>query len=503
MHRLLKRQIHSFLGQNFNPDLELISFLEAINDYYCQIDIDQNLLQNALTVNNAELNTVNQRLHVQNTEVLHTLLNTLTDGVYATDLTGKVIFINEAAEKLLGHPAKYFIGQLFHKIVTFTLTDGFPLPFEYYPHFRAIQNGISVQNNGLLFNSENQSFPIEYRSNPIIQVGKVNGAMVSFKDNSSFIDAEKKLREANKRKQKMLVELEFHQKAMNEHAIVSISDTTGRILYINQKFTAVSDYSEQELIGQNHRILNSDHHPREFFEKLWETITGGEVWHGEIKNRKSNGQLYWINATIIPFMNEQKVPERFFCISTDITDTKLAAEHIQHLVFFDPLTNLPNRRLLMDKLDHILNAAPKNRKNNALLFIDLDNFKMLNDTLGHNMGDLLLQQVSLRLNSCVREGDTVARIGGDEFVIMLTNLSEQRQEATTQAEAIGTKVLTRLNQPHHLTANIYTTTTSIGVTIFNNESSLNKNEILQRADIALYQSKKAGRNTMRFFNPQH
>lgn len=502
MHRLLKRQITRFLSQDVKPDTAMISFLEAIDDYYHQIDKDHLLLQNALTISNTELNAVNQRLQVQNKEIMHTLLNTLTDGVYATDLNGKVIFMNETAGKLLEQPEKHFIGQLFHKKVSFTLTDGFPLPFEYYPHFRAIHNKTSIESHGLFCNANHQSFPIEYRANPIIQMGKISGAMVSFKDNRLSIEAENKLREANKRKQKMLVELEFHQKAMNEHAIVSISDRSGKILYVNQKFIEVSQYSPSELKEHGYKVLNSAHHPMEFFKKLWETIIQGNVWHDEIKNRKQNGQFYWVDTTIVPFMNEQGIPERFICISTDISESKLAAEQIQHLAFFDPLTNLPNRRLLMDKLDRLLITTEQPHKNNALLFIDLDNFKTLNDTLGHSVGDLLLQQVSLRLKSCVREKDTVARLGGDEFIVMLTNLNEQQSEAIKQVEAVATKILTLLNKPYSLATHEYNNSTSIGIILFNNESPLNRDLLLQHADIALYQSKKAGRNTMRFFNPQ-
>lgn len=502
MHRLLTRQINRFLGQDFTPDSNLVSFLQVIDDYYHQIDKDQALLQNALVINNTELNAVNQRMQLQNTEIMHTLLNTLSDGVYATDLAGRVIFMNAAAEKLLGQQEKYLIGQLFHEKVPFTLTDGFPLPIEYYPHFRAILNGVSIQNNGLFLDANKQSFPIEYRSNPIIQKGKINGAMVSFKNNRLYVESEKKLRQADERKKKMLIELEFHQKAMNEHAIVSITDITGKILYTNQKFTEISQYSQEELLGKNHHLLNSGHHPPEFFENLWKTITSGKVWHGKIKNHKRNGQIFWLDSTIVPFINEQGLPERFINISTDITISKLAAEQIEHLAFYDPLTNLPNRRMLMDKIDQILLSHSKHPNNYALLFIDLDNFKLLNDTLGHSIGDLLLQQVAQRLKDCVRETDMVARLGGDEFVIMLNNLSEQQLEATTQTEVVGKKVLLLLNQPYFLATHVYNNSPSIGVILFNNESPLNRDLLLQHADIALYQSKKAGRNTMRFFNPQ-
>ncbi|OIQ84611.1 phytochrome-like protein cph2 [mine drainage metagenome] len=193
--------------------------------------------------------------------------------------------------------------------------------------------------------------------------------------------------------------------------------------------------------------------------------------------------------------------ERVFCSVHDITQRKAAEEAIQNLAFYDPLTLLPNRRLLLDRLKQALASSSRSRKEGALLFIDLDNFKTLNDTLGHDIGDFLLQQVAQRLESCVREGDTIARLGGDEFVVMLEGLSEQGIEAAAQTEVIGEKILTALNRPYQLGAHEYRNTPSIGATIFDGHQQALE-ELLKQADIAMYQAKKAGRNTLRFFDPQ-
>ena len=184
----------------------------------------------------------------------------------------------------------------------------------------------------------------------------------------------------------------------------------------------------------------------------------------------------------------------------DITMRKLADEEIQQLAFYDPLTKLPNRRLLMDRLQQALAANTRGGEHGALLFIDLDNFKTLNDSLGHDIGDLLLRQVAQRLTGCVREGDTVARLGGDEFVVMLGDLSENSREAAFQSETIGEKILASLNQPYQLAGHDCHSTPSIGITLFaEHHSSLD--EVIKRADISMYQAKKAGRNTIRFFDP--
>jgi diguanylate cyclase (GGDEF)-like protein/PAS domain S-box-containing protein len=192
---------------------------------------------------------------------------------------------------------------------------------------------------------------------------------------------------------------------------------------------------------------------------------------------------------------------RFIVLLHDITASKAAEEEIQHLAFYDHLTGLSNRRLLVDRLRQALAASVRTGKTGALLFIDLDNFKSLNDTLGHDFGDLLLQQVAQRLRHCVRQGDTVARFGGDEFVVMLEDLSEQPIEAAEQAETVCNKILASLNQPYDLGAHKYPNSPSIGVTLFRSHEHPVE-ELFKQADIAMYQAKKAGRNTMRFFDPQ-
>ena len=183
----------------------------------------------------------------------------------------------------------------------------------------------------------------------------------------------------------------------------------------------------------------------------------------------------------------------------DITMRKNADEEISKLAFYDALTGLPNRRLLMDRLQHALANSARTGREGALMFIDLDHFKNLNDTLGHDMGDMLLQQVAVRLSMCVREVDTVARLGGDEFVVMLCNLSDSLEEAATQAEKVGVKILTALNKNYILAGNSHRNTPSIGVTLFT-DCKNNMSELLKRADLAMYQAKASGRNSLQFFD---
>ena len=187
-------------------------------------------------------------------------------------------------------------------------------------------------------------------------------------------------------------------------------------------------------------------------------------------------------------------------IIRDVSERKLAEDQIKNLAFFDTLTELPNRRMLTDRLRQALANASRHTRKGALLFIDLDYFKTLNDTLGHFMGDLLLQQVAKRLSTCFREGDTVARLGGDEFVVMLEALSENEAEAALKAESAGEKILATLGEPYLLGTYSYNSTPSVGITLFDADTE-NVDEPLKRADVAMYQAKSAGRNTLRFFNP--
>ena len=221
----------------------------------------------------------------------------------------------------------------------------------------------------------------------------------------------------------------------------------------------------------------------------------------EMQRLDAEGQIYWVAVSGAPFFDERGVFKGYRGIGRDISKRKRAEDETQRLAFYDTLTGLPNRRLLMDRLAHAQVTSARSKRYGALLFIDLDNFKDLNDTLGHDVGDLLLEQVALRLVSCLREGDTAARFGGDEFVVMLEDLNESDTDAARQAELVAEKILNRLNAPYELVGRQHSSSPSIGITLFSG-AILGVDELLKRADVAMYQAKAAGRNTLRFFDPQ-
>jgi len=273
-----------------------------------------------------------------------------------------------------------------------------------------------------------------------------------------------------------------------------IISSGGRILDANNRLTQILGYELHELVGLP--VVNII--AAEDVDRVIANIQKGADSYVEHQMLRKDGSLVLVEAHGQSLVQDgQSI--RMTTIR-DITLTKAAEDKIKHLAFYDPLTRLPNRRLLLDRLQQALVTSDRSGKQGALLFLDLDNFKTLNDTLGHDIGDLLLQQVARRLESCVREGDTVARLGGDEFVVMLEDLSEQSFEAAAQTELVGIKILNSLNLGYQLGVHLHHSTPSIGATLFNKQESVE--ELLKQADIAMYQAKKAGRNTLRFFDPE-
>lgn len=288
--------------------------------------------------------------------------------------------------------------------------------------------------------------------------------------------------------------------AFNSQEGMIVTDQQGDILKVNEAFCRITGFSSDDVVGKNPRFLKSGRQDPDFYADMWTSISDFGYWEGEIWNRKEDGSVFPEFLTISAVRNDAGVVTNYVATFSDITQSKSSADEIKHLAFYDPLTQLPNRRLLLDRLSKTMASINRSGNKGALLFLDLDNFKNLNDTLGHSTGDLLLQQVSQRLMSCVRKRDTVGRLGGDEFVIMLEDIGKQSIEAQAQANLIAKKVMKSLSRPYQLDAHRYESTSSIGITIIEN-SDHSVDELLKQADIAMYQSKNEGRNTIRFFDP--
>lgn len=429
------------------------------------------------------------------------------------------------------------------------------------------------------------------------------------------------LQEKDEKLKLALRELADVREALDKSTIVAITDHRGIIQSANDQFCRISKYSRNELIGQDHRLLNSGHHPKDFFKQMWGTIGSGQIWRGEIRNKAKDGSLYWVDTTIVPFVNqsgkiyqyvsirsditarkqmeeevlkseekyriiaentsdiisminadgdflylspshktlwEHDVPDEhiqnllewiaeedreimgyairytystgkgymaecrikteretpiwtetkinpildeegnvtcLILVTRDITDRKQSEETIHHLAYHDALTDLPNRRMYVQQLTKELMQAKRFQSNMAVLFLDMDRFKDINDSFGHDVGDMLLIEVAKRLQACVQPGDIVARLGGDEFTILLCQLTDSKQ-----AEDVAELIMSQLQKPFELNGHLVTISSSIGIAMFPQDGE-NAEDLLKRADTALYSVKSQGRNGYSLFDP--
>jgi diguanylate cyclase (GGDEF)-like protein/PAS domain S-box-containing protein len=297
------------------------------------------------------------------------------------------------------------------------------------------------------------------------------------------------------------IELRIAAIAFDSSDGMFITDANKVILRVNSAFIKITGYTLEEAIGKTHELFSSDHQDKHLYDSIWDSIEHTGAWEGDVWGKRKGGEVYPARLILSTVKNADDIVTNYVASLTDITASKAASDEIKNLAFFNPLTNLPNRRLLMDRLRQALVSSSRSGNKGALLFLDLDRFKTLNDTLGHDIGDLLLKQVAERLSHCVRAGDTVAHIGGDEFILLLENLSVDAIEAGAQTEFISNKILHAISQQYQLDVHSYRSTASIGSIIFNGHD-ISQDELLKQADIAMYQAKDSGRNTLRFFDPK-
>ena len=282
---------------------------------------------------------------------------------------------------------------------------------------------------------------------------------------------------------------------------ILITNLSAQIEYVNAAFVRTSGFAQDEVIGKNPRILQSGRTPRQTYVHMWQTLNQGQVWRGEFINKKKNGVEYPEDAVISPLRQNDGRITHYVAVKDDTSAARAADEQIRDLAYTDLLTQLPNRRQLIIRLQQELFAAARRSLQGALLFVDLDNFKSINDAVGHERGDLVLKEVARRLDTCVRESDFVARYGADEFVVMLTNLSPDSTEAISQVQAVGGNILGALGQIFQLHSSQIHCTSSIGIALFGKQAE-EVDEPLWRAELAMYQAKAGGRNTLRFFDPK-
>jgi len=296
-------------------------------------------------------------------------------------------------------------------------------------------------------------------------------------------------------------ELRVAATAFNVQEGITITDPNGKILKVNKAFTRLTGYQPHEVIGLTPAVLSSGRQDKQFYQIMWQSLKKNGSWQGEIWNRRKSGEVYAEWLTITAVYNEKGRITHYVGAFLDITQRKEDEEQIRKLAFYDPLTELPNRRLLMDRLEHAMATSARTRRYCAVLFLDLDNFKTLNDTKGHDVGDLLLLEVAKRLKLETRESDTVARLGGDEFVVLYEGLNQNEEKASLEVEYLAERIRESLNQPYVFKDYQHFSSPSIGIALFCGHTT-RIDELLKNADNAMYQAKNAGRNTIRLFDPQ-
>lgn len=281
---------------------------------------------------------------------------------------------------------------------------------------------------------------------------------------------------------------------------IIITDANQIIVRVNQAFTSITGYSAQEAIGNKPSMLKSGRHDSPFYQAMHKSLHNEGYWQGEIWDRHKDGHIYpkWLTITAVKDSDDETT--HFVANFSDITERKAAEDRIRLLAFYDPLTLLPNRTLLIERLEHAIVTHSHVRIYSALLFLDLDNFKILNDTQGHRIGDELLIEVTERLKNCVNDADTVSRLGGDEFVILLEELSESDTNAALYASIVAEKIIAALNEPFQLSSVLHYISASIGIVLFNSPDAT-VTSVLACADTAMYEAKKSGKNAYRFFDP--
>ncbi len=275
---------------------------------------------------------------------------------------------------------------------------------------------------------------------------------------------------------------------------ILITKKNGTIVYANNAFLQMSGYSFEEALGQTPRILQSGKHDREFYRDMWDSLSFYGAWQGEVWNRRKDGNVYPQRMAITKLEDPTHQDEVYYASMVhDLTKVKHNEEELLHRAYHDPLTKLPNRHLFMDRLEQVVNRAGRKRAKFAVMFIDLDNFKHINDSLGHDVGDMLLKEISRRLVHCARDVDTVSRIGGDEFTIILEGVEKEEEIGI-----VASRVQERLAEPYSLGGNELYVTVSIGIAIYpeNGETAVN---LLKNADLAMYHVKETGRNNFHYF----
>ncbi len=416
-------------------------------------------------------------------ERLRLLLNSAGEGIYGIDSEGHCIFANLACLELLGYGADdELLGKNMHNLIHHHHADGREYHFRDCHIYQSIRQVRGVRIDSEVFwRKDGTPFPCEYHSHPMTENGQCTGAVVSFKDISERKQAEE---------QNRLTSTVFE----NISEGIMVTDKDARILMVNAAFTDMTGYSQDEVLGQNPSILHSDKQPPEFYVELWDTLRRTGHWTGEIWNRRKNGEAYPQLETISSVFDNEGNLTHYVAAFADISTLKKTEHRLHYLAHHDALTGLPNRLLFNARYELSLQRAERGKLTLAILFIDLDGFKTINDVHGHETGDALLQEMATRMRSLLRQEDTVSRLGGDEFAILLGGV-----HSSTETDMLAQKILDAINEPVLIMGKVLSVSGSIGISLYPDDGS-GMADLLKKADKAMYQAKHQGKNRFAYYH---
>jgi diguanylate cyclase (GGDEF)-like protein/PAS domain S-box-containing protein len=409
----------------------------------------------------------------------HTVIDTTAEGYWMVDLEAlRIIEVNDALCRILGYEREEIIGKQ-------------PLEFAEGESLKIFEQQVAR-----VHETQQRSYEIELRHKDghavNVQVHSTNLPRVRGESLQAFAFITD-ISERKRTEEQLRIAATFFETTSEA---ITVTDTNNRIVAVNPAFSLITGYSEEEVIGKDPNILSANRHSADFYNNMWQTLQRMGRWQGEIWNRRKNGEVFPEWLSIVAIKNEKGETNQYMAVFSDITKRKRDEEKIWRQANYDALTGLPNRNLFKDRLDRAIQAAHRDKSNLALLFIDLDRFKWVNDTMGHAAGDKLLQETASRLGRSVRESDTVARLGGDEFTVILSNIHD-----TLDVDRIADNLLRQLAEPFELEGKEAFVSGSIGITLYP-EDAVDMEQLLRNADAAMYQAKESGRNVFRYFTKE-
>jgi diguanylate cyclase (GGDEF)-like protein/PAS domain S-box-containing protein len=415
-------------------------------------------------------------------EQMRVISQNVGKGIYVVDRNGIITYANPAAAAMLGFDIAAMVGQPAHDLLH-AESNGTQVAAAECPILQVALHGEIHQSANELFRCKDGStLPVEVTASPIRELGEITGVVTLFSDIRERLAVEARLRQSD---------AAFNQAAEG----VLITDAQNRIVAINHAFSNLTGYTEADVLGKNPGLLSSGQQTPEFYQRMWAEIRRFGHWQGEVYNRRKNGSVFPEWLSIAAIKDAQGKVTNYVAVFNDISDLKDKEARLNFMAHHDTLTGLPNRLLFADRLGHALAAAARNSHRVAVLFMDLDRFKQVNDSLGHDAGDQLLVDTGERIAACLRQEDTLGRQGGDEFVILLERLNEGHD-----AVQVAEKVINALKPVCRVHDHEVYIGGSIGISLYPDDGN-DVVTLLKHADNAMYLAKSAGGNTWRFFNP--